>query len=79
MHPTETWVCHWIWKLSRDYRINFCRGPYLVLLLQPYEKVDVWETSLLELNSVNASDSSPKNLLIDNEINQKELLLVKDM
>ena len=72
------WVCDWIWKLSRDYRIYFCRGPYLVLLLQPYEKVDVWKTSLLELNCVNASDSSPKNLLIDNEINQKELLLVKD-
>ena len=74
----QMWVGDWIWKLSRDYRIYFCRGPYLVLLLQPYKKVDVWETSLLELNCVNASDSAPKDLLLDNEIKQKELLLVKD-
>ena len=74
----QPWVCLRIWKFCRNDGIHFSSSGKLVLPLKPYEKMHVWQTSLLKFNGVNPSDCRVKHLLFDNQVNQENLLLMKD-
>ena len=49
-----------------------------MLRMQKDKQVDVWKTSFLELNSMNMSNSSAKEAII-NEFEKCFLLLLKDL
>ena len=75
----QPWVCLRVWEFYRNDDIHFSRSDKLILPLKPYEKMHVWQTSLLKFNGVNPSHCRVKHLLFDNQVNPENLLLMKDM
>ena len=72
-------MCLRIWEFYRNNGIHFSKsGKLVVLPLKPYEKMHVWQTSLLKFNGVNPSHCRAKHLLFDNQVNEENLLLMKD-